>query len=163
MAGDEKHRFGEKKIEDKIKSGANWFFWIAGLSFINSIIFQSSGKWNFMVGLGITQLVDIIALQLVRSIGKAGYIVDCTLSMMAAGIFVFFGIFSRKKCSWAFILGMIIYALDALLFLFVQDYLGVGFHIFVLFLIAGGFRANRMLPENAIYSGRQTFPGLSNL
>jgi hypothetical protein len=58
---------------------------------------------------------------------------------------------------------MIIYALDALLFLFVQDYLGVGFHIFVLFLIAGGFRANRMLPENAIYSGRQTFPGLSNL
>ena len=138
MAGDEKHRFGEKKIEDKIKSGANWFFWIAGLSFINSIIFQSSGKWNFVVGLGITQLVDIIALQLVRSIGKAGYIVACTLSLMAAGIFVFFGIFSRKKCSWAFILGMIIYALDALLFLFVQDYLGVGFHIFVLPFILDG-------------------------
>jgi hypothetical protein len=151
MVRNEKGRSEKKKIEDKIKSKANWFFWIAALSFINSILFLSSGKWNFIVGLGITQLVDVFGLELVRAIGNAGYIVAGILSMMAAAIFVFFGIFARKKCNWAFIVGKIVYAFDGLVFLLVQDYLGVGFHIFVLFLTAGGFKANTMLREGATF------------
>jgi len=151
MAEDEKDRSEKVKIEDKIKSGANWFFWIAGLSFINSILFLSSGKWNFIVGLGITQLVDVIGLDLVKAIGNGGYIIACILSMITAGIFVFFGIFARRKCNWAFVVGMMVYAVDGLVFLLVQHYLGVGFHIFVLFLIAGGFKANKMLREGATF------------
>ena len=151
MARDERGRSEKKKIEDMIKSGANWFFWIAGLSFINSILFIPSGKWNFIAGLGITQLVDVVGLELVKAIGNAGYIVAGILSMMAAGIFVFLGIFARKKCNWAFIAGMMVYAFDGLVFLLVQDYLGVGFHIFVLFLTAGGFKANTMLREGATF------------
>ena len=151
MAGDAKDGSEKEKIEDKIKSGANWFFWIAGLSFINSILFLCNGKWNFIVGLGITQLVDVVGLELVKAIGNAGYIVAGILSMMAAGIFVLFGIFARRKCNWAFIAGMMVYAFDGLVFLLVQDYLGVGFHIFVVFLIAGGFKANKMLREGATF------------
>jgi hypothetical protein len=149
MLENQKDRSEKTKIEDKLKSGANWFFWIAGLSFINSILFLGSGKWNFIVGLGITQLVDVIGLELVKSIGNAASIIACGLSAMAAGIFIFFGIFARKKCNWAFVAGMLAYAFDGQVFLLVQDYLGVGFHIFVLFLIAGGFNANRMLREDA--------------
>jgi hypothetical protein len=151
MLENEKDRSEKTKIEDKLKSGANWFFWIAGLSFINSILFLCSGKWNFIVGLGITQLVDVIRLDLVRAIGNAGYIVACALSAIAAGIFIFFGIFARKKRDWAFVAGMLAYAFDGQVFLLVQDYLGVGFHIFVLFLIAGGFKASKMLGEDATF------------
>ena len=32
------------KTERRFKSGANWFFWIAGLSIINSIILLAGGK-----------------------------------------------------------------------------------------------------------------------
>jgi hypothetical protein len=151
MAENAKDRSEKEKIEDKIKSGANWFFWIGGLSFINSMLFIGNGKWNFIVGLGITQLVDVVGLELVKAIGNAGYIVAGILSMTAAGIFVFFGIFARKKCNWAFIAGMMVYAFDGLVFLLVQDFLGVWFHIFVLFLIAGAFKANKMLGEGATF------------
>ncbi len=151
MVRNEKGRSEKKKIEDKIKSGANWFFWIAGLSFINSILFLCSDKWNFIVGLGTTQLVDVFGLDLVKAIGIGGYIIACLLSMMGAGIFVLFGIFARKKCNWAFVVGMMVYGFDGLIFVFVQDYLGVGFHIFVLFLIAGGFKASKMLGEDATF------------
>jgi len=155
MLENQKNRSEKTKIEDKLKSGANWFFWIAGLSFVNSILFLCSGKWNFIVGLGTTQLVDVIGLELIKSIGNAGYIVACVLSAIASGIFIFLGIFARKKCNWAFVAGMLAYAFDGQVFLFVQDYLGVGFHIFVLLLIAGGFKANKMLGELVEFADSQ--------
>ena len=54
---------GKLKIESKFKSGASWFFWIAGLSIINSIILLAGGQWNFIVGLGVTQIIDVIGTQ----------------------------------------------------------------------------------------------------
>ena len=38
----------------QLKSGASWFYWIAGLSLINSIAAVSGGSWRFILGLGIT-------------------------------------------------------------------------------------------------------------
>ena len=35
----------------QLKSGANWFYWIAGLSLINSAIFVFGGNVNFIAGL----------------------------------------------------------------------------------------------------------------
>ncbi|MFQ5608913.1 MAG: hypothetical protein ACE5F8_01425 [Woeseiaceae bacterium] len=40
---------------------------------------------------------------------------------------------------WAYILGMIVYALDGLIFVLVQDWVSVGFHAFVLFMLWGGY------------------------
>src|SRR5574340_77246 len=39
-------------------NGANWFYWIAGLSVVNSVIVLFGGAWYFLVGLGATQFVD---------------------------------------------------------------------------------------------------------
>lgn len=33
------------------KSGANWFFWIAGMSIFNSLIQLLGGSLNFVIGL----------------------------------------------------------------------------------------------------------------
>jgi len=38
MAGDAKNGSEKKRIEDKIKSGANWFFWIAGAFKANKML-----------------------------------------------------------------------------------------------------------------------------
>jgi len=40
---------------------------------------------------------------------------------------------------------MILYGIDGLLFLFVQDYLSIGFHVFALYGIYKGFAASREL------------------
>lgn len=146
MEEQEKKKIEENlKIENQFKSGANWFFWIAGLSLINSIILLTGGQWSFIIGLGITQIIDAIGLEIFKEAGIIGYIFAFVFDALAAGIFIVFGVFSKKRYSWAFIIGMILYALDGLLFLLVQDFLSIGFHIFALFCIYGGFKANKLL------------------
>ncbi len=48
--------------EAAVKSGANWFVWIAILSIINSVIVTMNGNLNFIIGLGITQIVDALSI-----------------------------------------------------------------------------------------------------
>lgn len=45
----------------------------------------------------------------------------------------------------AFFAGMILYALDGLLFFIVGDFLAIGFHVFVLFCFYSGLKANSEL------------------
>ena len=132
-------------IENRHKNGANWFYWIAGLSLINSIIFLSGSNWNFVIGLGITQLIDGIGQTFEPGIaGKAFLFI---LDAIAAGVFIVFGILSRKGQNWVFILGMILYAMDGLLFIVVQDWLSIGFHVFALYCIFSGYKASRKIKE----------------
>ena len=88
------------KIEQQAKSGADWFFWIAGLSLINSLILLAGSQWSFIIGLGITQFIDAIALIIAEEIGIIGKAIGFFLDMIAAGIFVLFGVFARKRHTW---------------------------------------------------------------
>src|SRR5579864_37374 len=42
---------------------ANWFYWIAGLSVINSIITMTGGHMRFIFGLGATSILDAVGSQ----------------------------------------------------------------------------------------------------
>ncbi|MBD3258387.1 hypothetical protein GF377_08125 [candidate division GN15 bacterium] len=129
------------KIEQQADGGANWFFWIAGLSVVNSIIALIDLGIVFPVGLGITQIIDGFAL----AIGSGSQIVALGFGLVAASIFVFFGVMARKRLTWAFITGMILYAADALLFLLVMDVLSIGFHVWGCIGIYSGLSATKQL------------------
>ena len=43
------------------QSGANWFYWVAGLSIVNSIMQHLGGGVFFIMGLGVTSFVDAVA------------------------------------------------------------------------------------------------------
>jgi len=133
----------EKKLrlENQHISGANWYFWIAGLSMINTIILMSGGQWSFIIGLGLTQIIDSIALQMGAELVGFAKIIAFIIDLCIAGIFVLFGVFARKKHVWAFIVGMILYAFDGLLFLLIKDFMSLGFHVFALFFLFGGLKA----------------------
>ena len=136
------------KLEHQLKSGANWFFWIAGLSVVNSLItmFSDSGG-GFVIGLGITQIIDAIGVMLSEEIGSAGRIAALMLNIIPVGVFVVFGVFAGRRQLWAFIVGLVIYGLDGLLFLLVRDWWSIGFHTFALVCVYGGFKACRRLGE----------------
>jgi hypothetical protein len=125
----------------QLKGGASWFFWIAGLSLINSIVAFTGSEWGFILGLGITQIFDAIG----QNIEGGGKAIVLVLDILAAGVFIFFGVFANKRHTWAFIVGMILYALDGLIFLVAQDWLGLGFHVFVLFCLFRGLQGCRQL------------------
>jgi hypothetical protein len=127
--------------EAQLKSGASWFYWIAALSLINSIVAFTGSDWRFILGLGITQVFDGLA----HDIGSAGNAVVLALDLIAAGVCVSFGVFAHKRHLSAFVVGMVLLALDGLIFLFVQDWVGVGFHVFVLYCLFRGAKACRGL------------------
>lgn len=134
------------KLENQLKGGASWFYWIAVLSMINTVIILIfGGSWNFIVGLGITRFIDAIANELAKGLGNLTKIVAFVLDLFIAGIFVAFGYFAAKRKNWSFIVGMILYMFDGLLFLLVMDFLSIAFHALVLFFMFRGLQANRKL------------------
>jgi hypothetical protein len=124
-------------------SGARWFYWVAALSVINSVVALADGQWSFLAGLGITQVISGFALGLSAELGGAVTVIALALDLIVALIFVGLGVLAQKQNTWAFIVGMLIYALDGMIFLFVRDWLSLAFHAFVLFCIYRGLAANR--------------------
>ena len=129
------------KLENQFKNGANWFYWIAGLSVVNTLVIMFGGEISFIVGLGITQIVDAIAWELKNAEGINLDYIFFVVSLFISGVFVIFGYFSRKRMIGVYVTGMILYALDGLIFFLVADWLSIGFHVFVLYSLFGGLKA----------------------
>jgi hypothetical protein len=128
-------------------NGARWFFWVAALSLINSVVILANGNWGFLAGLGITQIISGFALGMSEDLGVGVTVVAFALNLIVLLICVGFGIFAQKGHTWAFVVGMVLYAADGLIFLWVQDWLSLGFHAFVLYGMYRGLAANRRLAE----------------
>ena len=74
-------------------------------------------------------------------------VVAIALNALIAGMFILFGVFAHKGHLWSFVVGMILYALDGLIFAIASDWLAAGFHVFVLYWLFNGFRAARQLQQ----------------
>ena len=131
----------------RYKSGANWFYWIAGLTLITSIITFGGGNWRFLISLGTTQVIDGIAAALSAELGSAPQVIALVLDVILTGIFVLFGVLANKKLLWAYILGMAAFVVDGLVSLLIQDLIGVVVHVVVLVFMVPGFMAGRKLIE----------------
>jgi hypothetical protein len=140
----------------RVRSAGNWFYWIAGLSLLNSAVVILGGNFHFVVGMGITAVVDALAKQA----GSAGVVLDIMINGFIAGVFCLFGNFAGKGQKWAFLVGMTIYALDAFLLLAVKDVLSVGFHAYALFAIYRGYSVIGQLsiPRPATMTGAAIQP-----
>lgn len=73
------------ELENALKSGANWFYWIAGLTLVNTIAAMSGSTWRFILGLAITQIVDVVA----QDLGSTGRIAAWSSTS------------SSRACSWS--------------------------------------------------------------
>ena len=128
-----------------IRRSAHWFWWIAGLSLLNSIaaIFQS--KYSMALGLGITQVFDALFYYSddgsARSISTAMHIVHFVLVMVPISLFYLLGRWSAQGNRAAWIAGLVLFLLDGGIFLLAADWIGVGIHAFVLFMLWGGLGA----------------------
>lgn len=134
-------------LQNQAKSGANWFYWIAGASLVNTIIFLFNGSLNFIVGLGIVQITNGIALAVEQQTGSTttprigAFLVNLAIST----IFLVIGYFAGKGLMWIFTIGIVLYTLDAIIFLLFGDWLSIGFHAFALFFIVRGLIAANKL------------------
>ncbi len=133
-----------EEIQQKIKKAANWFYWIAALSIINSILnFDTPSKTSFIAGLGICQVVDEVIMEMFGSYNYYATIINIIISLAIA----FIGYKARNGNKIAFIIGLNLYALDGILFFYFNIWINFGFHILVLFFVYQGIPAINELKE----------------
>ena len=145
------------ELSARMKSGANWFYWIAGLSTINSLIYAFGGSVAFVAGLGLTQLADaFVDLGIENGLPAAVRSVAIIFNFVVVGLFALLGYYAGKQSSAAFVVGIVIYLLDGLLLLLLGVLFSAGFHAFALFFIIRGFLACRAL--NAFQAARPFQP-----
>ncbi len=126
------------KGSPEVLSGARWFWWIAGLSLANTIILHSEGKTNFVVGLGLTLIVD----SLLQNLKLLAFAFDA----VALGCFVLLGWWAGKGRRWAFVVGGMLYLGDSLIYLYFQEWMCVAFHLFALcFIFRGGYKLHSLI------------------
>jgi hypothetical protein len=124
-----------------MRSCSSWFYWVAALSLVNSVVAFTGGGWRFLFGLGITQVFDGFG----AGFAGSGKLIALLLDLLAAGVLVLFGVFAGKRHTWAFIVGMVLLLLDGGILLLAQDWIGVAFHAYVLFRLFQGLQACRQL------------------
>ena len=134
-------------LAQRYKSGANWFYWIAGLTIVTSIISFSGGNLRFLISLGTTQVIDQLADAFSAELGTAPKVIALVLDLILTAVFVVFGVLANKKFLWAYILGMAVFVFDGLVSLLVQDWIGVIAHVVVVIFMVPGFMAGRKLVE----------------
>ena len=134
----------------------DWFFWIAGVSAVSSILaFSGTGVYSWL-GLGATRLIDAGAVAVPKEAALA-------LDLFAAAVYVLFGWFARRGTRWAFVAGAALYALDGILLLSFRDWFSVAFHAYALFRLFQGFQAaqqlHRLRTQAASYGNPGPPPG----
>jgi len=121
----------------QVARGARWFYWIAGLSLVNSAIGIFGGGVHFVIGLGITQVFDVLT----KPFGGTGIVLDVVINGTVAAVVCLFGVFASKGQKWAFLVGMVLYGMDGLLLLLGGDYFSVAFHAYAIYAISRGLSA----------------------
>jgi hypothetical protein len=152
-AVDEETALLEAKIhalQEKGRKGANWFYWVAGLSLLNSLLIHFGANIYFVVGMGVSLVADGVADALAKQHPAQGLIlraIAITFAVLASGVAVLFGWLANKRYLVPYALAMVLYALDGLIFPFFQDWLSVAFHAYALICLGSGFLAYRELNQ----------------
>ena len=117
--------------DPEVVAGARWFWWIAGLSLVNTVLLYAGADISFVVGLGITTLASIF-----MTMTMAVVVIAVTLAL-----YFFFGLEAQKGRAWAFYAGLAVYAFDALVFVYIEDWMSVAFHGLAIYFIVKGLMA----------------------
>ena len=113
------------ELEQRGQNGTNWFFWVAGLSLVNSAVLLSGGETFFVIGLAITLVVDSITAGIAKgrptSARCSRYSPWGSTSWWRSSWSVSAG--CRESYLAVYAIGMVLYLLDGLLFVLFQDWM----------------------------------------
>jgi hypothetical protein len=126
----------------RLRQGASWFFTIAALSGINSLLQIFDAKIHFIFGLGITQVAGALARQSPNSTG-----ILLLVDGLFIGLLLLCGKWARERSQGAFLGGMVAYALDGLLLVLFGGWIDAAVHAYALYRMWQGYAASRELMQ----------------
>lgn len=122
-----------------IHKGANWFYWIVGLSLVNVALSVFGADVHFIIGLGYAEVAA--GIMLLEGEGVLIKVIGAALALIVLSGFMFIGRKAHKPSKGWFMAGIILYGLDTLIYLYVTDILPALFHLYVLYNLVMGYRA----------------------
>ncbi len=139
------------QLIQQMRGGGSWFFWIAGVSIVNAVVAITGGEWRFLFSLTLSDMLTQGVAHMVEQgdiaeEAAAGWrIATGAISLFAVTVFVVLGVFARKGGVWAFVVGLVLYGMDAALTLFIGEWLNLAFHAWALVGLFSGVQAARKL------------------
>ena len=160
---EQQHLLQIQSLKVRLRSCTSWFYWIAGLSILNSVTSLFGLTITFVIGLGATQVVDAITNMLANDFGtgNSGILLrgaGLFVNLILAGTIALFGYLAIKGKRWALITGMVLYLADAILLLVFKDWLGVLFHGWALFSLFKGISIMKNLRDLEATRQMQAIP-----
>ena len=138
-------------LDAKVRNGISWFYLIGILSMLNSVLLILGSNLTFVVGLAITQVVDGISTGMAQalsgSLGSFVRVMGLCLDMTIAGLFIGAGYLGNKRHKWAIYAGLVVYILDAFIFVAFSEWLAVVFHGLGIYGVINGLIALKKLEE----------------
>ncbi len=129
------------EADANFRSGAQWYYWIAGLSLVNIFLWASGSDVYFVLGLGVSMIVNGVGIGLEESGMESGAFIATAINLVITAAIAAIGWFSLKRIKVIYIIGMAFYALDTLIFIIFFDLLPLLIHLFALYCLFNGFRA----------------------
>lgn len=123
-------------LERQFKSGANWFYWLAGLSVLSTILLYMGSSIIPALTLGIAELLTYLALD-----EPSWIVVLAPMYLLSVSVIGIIGFFSNKGVRWLYLIGIILIGLDTLLVLLAVDIMGILFHAIALYFLIQGYIA----------------------
>ncbi len=135
----EEKNMGLDTLLQPIHRGANWFYWIVGLSLVNATLALFDANLHFIVGLAYTEIASGIIKAADDSIFFKLF--GGVSLLMIIGAFLFIGKKAHKPNKTLYLVGIILYALDGVIYFAFSDFLPGIFHIYVVYNLWLGYRA----------------------
>jgi hypothetical protein len=129
----------QSSLESRWRSGAVWFYYTAVLAIAATILRSSGQAWGAFLGLGVLQ-----SPLTARFAGGE----KIALVASAVTVLVLLGWFAGLGKTWAFGIGMLAYAADAVLLALTAQWFAIAVHVVVLVFLYGGLTAAGMAVEN---------------
>lgn len=152
----------QQKLAQQHRQGAGWFLWVAVLSQLNSIFMLIKLNIAFCIGLGISPLVAGIVTAAedpqAKELTSAGKGAGFAIGLVGMLFFLTIYFFANRRHAWAYIMGMLAYVVDGLIFLLFGDFLSIAFHIFALYWMFIGLKAAMSLNRTPEVMSPATMP-----
>jgi hypothetical protein len=103
--------------------------------------------YSFIVWLGYSQFIDAMMISFRDDNDRIMMTLLLGWSLLISGFFALAGYLTEQDRRWWYVTAMVLYAIDAFLYLYVEDFVGVWFHIFALYYIYRWYIAHRYLMQ----------------
>jgi hypothetical protein len=124
-------------LESHVKSSASWFYWIAALTMIGVVVELCGTDFSFILSLCVPTVFAAVAHDSHWS--ATGNAIVIVSSLIVCGVFAWIGLRAGKGSRAAFMIGMVFYGIDTLIYLGFKQWLGAIGHAYALYRLSIGF------------------------